>query len=69
MTVTLSQLLHTSLSVDTKKFIHLGYGWDLRIFVRPRTSLRLESLNRLVRLLLADHEKNGVICGWLEPLY
>jgi hypothetical protein len=28
MTMTLSQLLPTSLSVDTKKFIHLGYGHD-----------------------------------------
>jgi len=27
-TMTLSQLLPTSLSVDTKKFIHLGYGHD-----------------------------------------
>jgi hypothetical protein len=28
MTITLSQHLPTSLSVDTKKFIHLGYGHD-----------------------------------------
>jgi hypothetical protein len=28
MTMSLSQLPLTSLSVDTKKFIHLGYGHD-----------------------------------------
>jgi hypothetical protein len=40
--------------------------WDFRS-TEDELASRVTQLGSF-GLLLADHEKNGVICGWLEPL-